>query len=209
MTLFQKTETAITRAAAFVAILGGMGLIFATLATCISIILKLIRRMLDATLGGLFETVPWAFIRPILGEEELVTYGVGLALFCALPWVMIRKGHITIDLLAPLFGKRLNRVLDLLGDLSLAALAWLILTRQWFLIFKKARRSQEPMATELLNGNFGVLGERLRDSQESQILGIPLWPTWVVAEICIILFFLVACFCVLRSARALIRGGAA
>ncbi len=91
MTLFDRTEALFQRGAAFIAVLGGLGLIFATILTCVSILLKLIRRGLDATLGALYEEVPWAFIRPILGEEELVTWGVGLALFSALPWVMIEK----------------------------------------------------------------------------------------------------------------------
>lgn len=206
MTGFDRLEQGVTRFAAFVAILGGLGLIFATLATCLSILLKLLRRLLDAMLGGFFETAPWAFIRPILGEEELVTYGVGFALFAALPWVMVQKGHIKIDLFESLFSHRFNKLLDLVGDIALAAIAYLILTRQWFLIFKPARREQEPMLTELINGNWSVIGDRLRDSQESQILGLPLWPTYIIAEICVILFFLVALFCVLRSTRDLVRG---
>lgn len=202
---FDRIERKITRFAALFALLGGMGLLFAVLVTCVSICLKLLRRALDWVL---FETAPWPFIRPIWGEEELVAYGVGFALFAALPWVMIQKGHIKIDLFEPMFGARINRALDLIGDIALAAVGYLIFTRQWFLIFKKARRSQEPMVVELWNGNWSVLGDRLRDSQESYVLGIPLWPTWVVAEICTGVFLLVAVFCVIRSGRALIKGGA-
>lgn len=205
MVWFDRIEQRITRFATFFALLGGMGLLFAVLVTCVSIVLKLLRRALD---WALFEAAPWPFIRPIWGEEELVAYGVGLALFAALPWVMIQKGHIKIDLFEPMFGARINRALDLIGDIALAAVGYLIFTRQWFLIFKKARRSQEPMAVELWNGNWSVLGDRLRDSQESYVLGIPLWPTWVVAEICTGVFLLVAVFCVIRSGRALIKGGA-
>ncbi|MEM7614304.1 MAG: TRAP transporter small permease subunit [Pseudomonadota bacterium] len=199
---FDRVERGVERLAAGFAILGGLGLIFATLVTCLSILLKLTRRTLDATAG---EAAGW--IRPILGEEELVAYGVGLALFSALPWVMIRRGHIKIDLFEPLFGDRLNRLLDLLGDIALALIAYLIMTRQWTLLFSKPRGEDLPIVSLLLRGDMAEIADRLRTAQESQILGLPLWPTYIVAEVCVVAFFLTACFCVLRSARALGRSG--
>lgn len=202
--MFHRIETLMTRAAAGLALLGGLGLIFATVVTCVSILLKLARRIADSLFdaAAVAATVPW--LRPVLGEEELVTFGVGFALFAALPWVMIRKGHIRIELFEPVFGLRMNRVLDLLGDAILAGLAYLILTRQWFLVFKPARRSQEPMGELLLSGDFAGALSRLNDADESQILGLPLWPTYLVAELCVIAFFVVALFCVWRSARAVL-----
>lgn len=205
MTVYDRTEKAITRLAAGLALIGGIGLLFATAVTCLSILLKLARRLLDALFGtaSVGETLPW--LHAILGEEELVTYGVGFALFAALPWVMLKKGHIKIDLFEAVFSYRFNRMLDVLGDLILAVLAYLIMTRQWFLIFKKARGSKEPLGELLLQGDFAQTMDRVRTSQESQILGLPLWPTYVVAEFCVIAFFIVACFCVLRSLRALFQ----
>ena len=141
MSYFDRIERGVVKLASGLAIVGGLGLIFATLTTCASILMKLIRRVFDSALGPEFmlENAPW--LRPILGEEELVTYGVGFALFAALPWVMVRRGHIRVDLFDALFGARFNRLLDLLSDLCLAALAYLIMTRQWLLIFKPARGS--------------------------------------------------------------------
>ncbi len=203
MTTFDRTEHAMMRLTAGLALLGSMGLIFATIATCLSIVLKLLRRTMDALAGAsaTAEVLPW--LRPILGEEELVAYGVGFALFAALPWVMIRKGHIRIDLCEPVFGKHFNKVLDFMGDVLLATIAYHILTRQWFLIFKKARGSEEPLGELLVKGDLAEIADRVRSSQESQILGVPLWPTYVVAEFCILIFFIVALFCVWRSLRAL------
>ncbi|MBR9863949.1 MAG: TRAP transporter small permease subunit [Rhodobacteraceae bacterium] len=197
MTFYERTERGMTRLAAGLALLGGLGLIFATLVTCVSILLKLGGRIFDNTT----ESLSW--LRPILGEEELVTYGVGFALFAALPWVMIQRGHIKIDLFEPVFGDRFNRVLDLIGDVILAALAYLILTRQWYMLFSKARGSKEPLGNLLLQGDFAAAADRMRTSQESQILGLPLWPTYIVAEICVAVFFVVAVFCVWRRVRAL------
>ena len=204
MTIFERTERVITKLAAGVALIGGMGLFFATVVTCISIILKLVRRGFDSVFGATVvgDAVPW--LRPILGEEELVTYGVGLALFAALPWAMLKKSHITVDLFEPVFGRRLNQILDLIGDLLLAILAYLILTRQWFLLFSKARGSKQPLGELLLQGDLTEAASRMRTAQESQVLGMPLWPTYIVAEICVAAFFVVACFCVWRSARTLL-----
>ncbi|MCE8547953.1 TRAP transporter small permease subunit [Ruegeria pomeroyi] len=203
MTMFAHVERAMTRLATGLALIGGTGLLFATIITCVSIILKLARRVLDALFGSSYvgDTIPW--LHAILGEEELVTYGVGFALFAALPWAMIRKGHIRVDLFEPLFGSRFNKILDLLGDLTLAVLAYLIMTRQWFLIVKKSRGPKEGFGELLLQGDFGEAMGRISMNQESQILGMPLWPTYIVAEICVAAFFVTACFCVWRSTRVL------
>ena len=201
--MFHRIENWMTRFAAGLAILGGLGLIFATILTCISILLKLARRIADRVFdsAAVADATPW--LRAILGEEELVTFGVGFALFAALPWVMIGRGHIRIDLFKPLFGNRLNRILDLLSDVILAVLAALILTRQWELIVKPARRGQDPFLDLLRAGDTEAAADRLNTAEESQILGLPLWPSYVVAELCVAAFFLVALFCVWRSARAL------
>lgn len=201
MSRFDQLENGVKRFSAGFAILGGIGLFFATCATCISIILKMAGRVVTAMTGCLPDSFNW--LRPILGQEELVTYGVGVALFAALPWVIIQKGHIKIDLFEPLFNRTFNKILNLAGDIALAALAYLILTRQWFLIFKPARRSQESTTSLFLQGDMAGIVDRMRMSQESQILGLPLWPTYIVAEIRVIAFFVVACFCVLRSAKDL------
>ena len=185
--------------AAGLALIGGLGLIFAIVVTCVSIILKVTRRALNSIIPDFANVDGYTWLRPVLGEEELVQYAVGIALFSALPWVMLKRGHIRIDIFEPVFGKVFNRILDFVADFSLMTVAYLILTRQWFLIFKKARRSQEPMMDLILAGDFaGALG-RLRVNPESQILSLKLWPFYVIAEVCVLLFLLVAIYCTVRS----------
>ncbi len=201
--MFARLDRTVERLCIWIAVAGGLGLLAATILTCISILMKLVRRAMEA--------VDWtpdalAWLRPILGEEELVQYSVALALFAALPYVMYAKGHITVDLFKSKFGPRLNRLLDLLGDLTLAVIAYLLFTRQWTLLFSPARRNDLPWMTEALSGNWVEILDRLKDRPESQILGIKLWPTYLMAELLTGLFFLVAVFCVVRSARALVRG---
>lgn len=205
MQVFVRFERWIDRLCLAVALIGGFGLIFATVVTCVSIILKLARRAIDAVFGAVNAPEALDWIAPILGEEELVQFGVGFALFAALPYVMWHRGHIKVDLFERWFGSFTNRVLDVLGDVIFLIIAYLLMTRQWSLIFKKARRD-EPLWGELLfTGNWSGIADRLRDSQESQIIGIKLWPTYVVAETFTVIFFVVAVACVLRGLFGLFR----
>jgi TRAP-type C4-dicarboxylate transport system permease small subunit len=203
MTFYHKLDRLMSRSCSFIAILGGIGLIFAVLVTCLSIILKLIRRMLDGTLSQVISSDAWTFIRPILGEEELVKYCVGLALFAALPWSLYNRAHVKIDLLEPILGGRLNKILDLIGDLLFAAFAYLVLTRQWYKIFNKPRRNQENELDLLFQGDFAGFWSRLRTADETQILAIKFWPLYSIAELFVLAFLIVALFCAYRSAHAL------
>ena len=193
---WRRIERTIEKYASILALAGGMGLVFATVVTCLSIMLKLLRRLLDSSFGTLEH---WSFIRPILGEEELVQYAVGFALFAVLPLVMLKSGHIRIDLLKPYFSIRINLLLNLFSDLALSLFAWLVMTRQWGLMFKKTRKDQDTVPELFWQGDFAGIAERLRSSLESQVLGLPLWPLYLVAEMCIVAFFMVAVFCSLRS----------
>lgn len=205
MTAFERCDRWLTRLAGGLALIGGLGLLVATAITCLSILMRLARRALDTafdpvTVAG---AVPW--LSAILGEEELVALAVGFALFAGLPWVTLKRGHVTVDLFARAFGPRLNRLLDLAGDVVIAGLAWLILTRQFELLVPPARPGEDGLGALLLTGDLAGVGARIRTAQETQILGLPLWPGYLVAELCVLVFFLTACFCVWRSARACLR----
>ncbi|MEM7471847.1 MAG: TRAP transporter small permease subunit [Pseudomonadota bacterium] len=209
MSLYDRLDGWIARLCTTVAVLGGLGLIFAIVVTCVSIILKMTRRTLDATVGQIMSSDAWGSIRPILGEEELVSYGVGLALFAALPWAIYTRAHVKIDLFESRFGVRLNKLLDLIGDLLFAAIAYLILTRQWYKIFKKPRRNNESELDLLFQGDVAGFLSRIRSADETQILGLKLWPLYSLAELFVLIFLIVAVFCVYRSARAFLGRDAA
>lgn len=201
--MFNRLDQFVQKTCIGVAVIGGLGLLLATLVTCLSIVLKLLRRGMEA-----IEWAPSGFdwVRPILGEEEIVQYAVATALFAALPYVVYAKGHITIDLFKNTFGPRMNQMLDLLGDVMLCVLAYLLFSRQWTLLFSPARGGDRLWLTEALSGNWAEIADRLRDRPESQILGIKLWPTYLMAEVLTALFFMVALFCVARSLRAFRTG---
>ena len=201
--MFARLDRLVQRLTAVVAIAGGLGLLVATAVTCLSILFKLLRRGIEAV-SWTPASLDW--LRPILGEEELVQYSVALALFAALPYVMYAKGHITVDLFKTTFSPWLNRLFDLLGDIALTVIAYLLFSRQWSLLFKPARGDDPLWITEALTGNWAEIADRLKDRPESQILGIKLWPTYLVAEVLTALFLAVGVFCIVRSARALVRG---
>lgn len=200
--MFSAVEKILQRLTRLAAIAGGAGLLFAVGVTCASIFGKLLRRLLNAALDGGDSSLP-SWIGPILGEEELVQYAVGIALFAALPWLTLQKGHIGVDLLKDFLGEKTNRLLDFLGQFFFAGIVYLIMTQQWFLIFYKTRHGQDGLAQLLFDGDWAEFSERLRRADESQILGIPLWPMYAAAEACVVLLFIVSVFCLLRGGRDL------
>ena len=202
---FASAERLVQQLARALAVLGGLGLLAAIAVTCVSILGKLCNRLLNAVFGADAAPAWLAWAKPILGEEELVQYAVGLALFASLPWLTLQQGHITINLLQNKFSRAVNRLLDLLGNLIFCAVIYMMMTQQWFLIFKKARAGEPALAELLLRADFAGTAARLRTHDESQILGLKLLPLYTAAEVCVIFLFAVSVFCVLRSARALRR----
>lgn len=104
----------VERLAVWMALAGGLVLLALVVLTCVSIV--------GRALTGLG-------LAPIPGDYELVEIGIGFAVFAALPWCHLNRGHATVELLAPAFGPRLNRVLDALIDLAVLAAALLLTWR--------------------------------------------------------------------------------
>lgn len=73
----------------------------------------------------------WAGFGPIPGDFELVEAGGALAIFCFLPWCQLQKGHVSVDVLAGLFGRRADAALDTGYNLIMTALMGLITWRLW------------------------------------------------------------------------------
>jgi len=148
------------------AILGGFALVAVTVMTCVSIIG---RTMIDFGLG------------PIPGDFELVEMGIGFAVFAALPWAQYARAHATVDLFAPLFGARGNRVLDLVADLAMTIAAWII---AWRL--------------------YAGMADKMQYAETTFILQFPVWVAYALGMIGAVVFVLASAFSVWRSARALL-----
>lgn len=115
-------------------------------------------------------------LSPIPGDFELVELGTGIAVFAFLPWAVHARAHARVDLLAPLYGRRGNALLDRLSDLGMLAAALLIAWRLWA----------------------GLL-DKLRYGETTFILQIPLWLAYGAAWIGAAAFVLVAAHAVLRQ----------
>jgi len=70
----------------------------------------------------------WAGLKPVLGDYELVTIGMGFAVFAFMPWAHLERGHALVSLVTDYFGARANGIIllitDLLMFLASSFLAW-------------------------------------------------------------------------------------
>lgn len=67
-------------------------------------------------------------LRPVTGDYELVSIGMGFAVFAFMPWVHLQRGHALVSLFTDSFGVRFNGWLlvatDLLMLIAAAFIAW-------------------------------------------------------------------------------------
>ena len=169
--MYQRLERLAVLLARLMALAGGVALILVVVISCVSI----------AGRAGQHLGLP---LWPIPGDTEWVEFGMGFAVFAFLPWCTLMRGHAAVDLFQPVFGPVLNRVIDLVSDLSMLAVAGLIAWRTWL----------------------GMLDKK-SFHETTYILRAEIWQGYAAAMLGAAAFVLVAAFCVLRSARAL-RGGA-
>ena len=64
---------------------------------------------------------------PVPGDFELVEIGVGIAVFCFLPWCYLSGGHATVDLLYLHTPKWAQRAIDTVSDVLMLGV-WLLLS---------------------------------------------------------------------------------
>ena len=107
-------KAAVERLAVWTALAGGLVLVALVGLACVSISG---RALSSFGLG------------PIPGDYELIEMGIGFAVFASLPWCHLKRGHAAVDLFAPVFGARLNHLLDALIDLAVLAAACLLTWR--------------------------------------------------------------------------------
>ncbi len=74
----------------------------------------------------------WAGLRPITGDYELVTVGMGFAVFAFMPWTHLTRGHALVSLVTDRFGDRLNALILIITDLLMVVAAGFIAWRLYF-----------------------------------------------------------------------------
>lgn len=147
------------------ALLGGAVLIVLTLLTVASVSG---RALIPLGLG------------PLPGDFELVEAGVAFAVFAFLPWCTLNRGHASVEIFTQFLPAGFNRILDVLIDLLMLAVA-VLLFRQHYL---------------------GTVDKTLY-GETTFILQFPIWWAYAAALSGALVFVLVAGFCLWRSIKSL------
>jgi len=168
----------------FSALVGGVALLAVMLMTTVSV-----AGMSASKLGKLlkksYDTVvePLLALGPIPGETEMVEAGMAFIIFAFLPLVTLNKGHAEVAILTGFFGKGVNRLIDLLSDSLMFAVA-------------------------LFLGYRHLLGsiDKFHNGETSWILLYPVWWGYGAALFGAGVWVVVSGYCVLRSGEALVTG---
>ncbi len=165
--VYDRVDRAAAWLARAMAIWGGAILLGVVALTCVSIA----GRALVA-----FGIGPGS-VRGIYDYTEIAMAG---AVFAFLPWCQYARGHATVDLLAPLFPRALNRLLDVVFDALMCALAFVL---AWRL-------------------GLGML-DKYRYDETTQIAQVPLVWGYALSLVGAVAAVAVAAFCLWRSGRGL------
>jgi len=166
--MFDRIDRLMRALAALLAILGGLALIAVILATVLSVSGRALL----------------AFgLSPIRGDFELVELGTGFAVFAFLPWVQINRQHASVEILTMHMGDRTNRVIDMIADVLMLAIALLLAWKHWA----------------------GTL-DKLAYGETTFIIQYPIWWAYASGLLGAFGFVLISFWCVILSARALVTG---
>ncbi len=156
--------------AKWLAIIGGLFLVAITVMTVVSIVG---RSLIFAGLG------------PVPGDFELVEAGTGFAVFAFLPWCQLNRGHASVDLFTNYLPPAANRVLDLLWEIVLGFVTFLIAWRLWIGMLEKR--------------DYGEI---------TFILQIPIWWGMALCAVATVVGALVAAYMIVIRAMEVVQGRA-
>lgn len=182
--MISKLEKPIRWLARLSALIGGVALLAVMIMTAISVAGMSINKF-GRFLKKSHDTViqPMLDIGPIPGETEMVEAGIAFIIFAFMPIVTLNRGHASVEILTNFFGARLNRLIDLVADILMFAIASFLIYRHFI----------------------GTI-DKFGNGETSWILQFPIWWGYAGGMFGGVIFVLVAAFCVLRSFDALIHG---
>lgn len=123
----------------------------------------------------------FAGLKPVPGDFELVEAGTAFAVFSFLPWCQINRGHASVEIFTASFPGLANRLIDLVTDFLMLAVALLIAWRH-------------------LEGTLDKYG----NGETTFILQFPLWWAYAASLVGAFIFIIVAAFCLIRSFSELV-----
>lgn len=128
----------------------------------------------------------WAGLKPILGDYELITVGMGFAVFAFLPWAHLTRGHALVSLFTDTLGPRTNAWILVVTDVLMLVGAAFITWRLWY----------------------GML-DKFNYRETTILLGLSMGWAYVAAFVGAIIMVLVSIYVVGRSLSDALAGRAA
>lgn len=120
---------------------------------------------------------------PVPGDFELIEAGCGVAVFAFLPWCQFRRGHVTVDVMAPYLPAGLWAALAVIGNVVMSAVAVIVTWQLWLGFFDK-----------------------LAYGETSMILRMPVWWGYAAGSFAAIVFAITCLYTVWRSLNEAIAG---
>ena len=74
----------------------------------------------------------WAGLRPITGDYELVSIGMGFAVFAFMPWAHLKRGHALVSLVTDQFSPKVNAWILVVTDATMLVASAYIAWRLYF-----------------------------------------------------------------------------
>ncbi len=130
----EALDKLVGRIAALLALAGGAVLLLLVLLTCVSIAG---RSLISAGLG------------PIPGDFELVEMGIAFSVFSFFPWCQYKGAHARVDLFRRAFGRSFNWLLDVVSQLLMLVVAFLIAWRLYDGMLDKFEYAETTFILEL------------------------------------------------------------
>lgn len=119
----------------------------------------------------------------IPGDVELVQAGILFAVCCFLPWCHLERGHAIVAIVTDNFPVRFSAMAEALWDAFMLVAASFLAWRMWF-----------------------GLVDKIGNHESTFILRIPIWIAYATGLVGLIIFVIVAIYCVVRSARNAFAG---
>lgn len=137
---------------------------------------------------------------PVPGDFELVEMASAIAVFSFLPWCHFNRGHVTVDILVDRFPTRVRLFLTVIGEITVAVVAWLVLWRHFVGFGERL-----PYGSRELRDALGF-GMKPFFPETTFILGLPMWYGYALSLVGATLFFVVALYAIWRAVNAFLSG---
>lgn len=87
----------------------------------------------------------WLFSSPIYGDFEMVAMGTAAGVSLFLPYCQLKKGNVVVDLFLAWASNGLQRIMDTLGAILLAAISGMLTWRLWIGTFELYEANETTM----------------------------------------------------------------